>query len=309
MKTGFGIIPLLLISTFTFSQITIDTSIANPMSKKILRFMKSEKMDSAKNLIPAYISIHEKSITRDDSIIWSFALSRTGDRLRRRKFYTDALPFYQKGLALNIQIYGNRHLNVGKVQYNVGICYVQKGYFEKAISAFENASEIFKAELGNNHRFVGITYMALANASSDVHQFEKAQTYYRKALNIYKAQKQPTSSTGRVMNNLGTLHRKFKDYDVAIEFFQEALSIYEAFDDEETLYSVALTHFNMAEVYTDMGKLNLAKDYFKKTLSFLEENYINSADLAETYTAYGDLLLGQSQLDSARQYGTILILI
>ncbi len=132
MKTSFGIITLLLISILSYSQITIDTARSNLLSKNILTLLKSNELDSAKCLIQVYIAIHEKSKTHEDSIAWYTALTRTGDRLRKRRYLTNALPFYNQSLPLSYDVFGEKHLNTGKVYYNIGVCYANKGYFEKA---------------------------------------------------------------------------------------------------------------------------------------------------------------------------------
>jgi len=302
MKTGFGTFTLLLYSMFTYAQITIDTAQTKKLSRQISKIIKNDQIDSAKKLMVNYIQYHERASTRDDSIQWGFALLRMGDRLRRKRYFTDALPYYSKSLPLNYKLYGKSHLNIGKISYNIGVCYADKGYYDKAIETFEKANAIFKDKLGEDHYFVGVSYMAIANTCSDVSQMEKALTFYQKALNIYKAQERRTSSPGRVMNNIGLIHRKLKAYDVAINYFEEALKIYNTFEDEETKYSKYLTYFNLAETYTDQEDISLSKYYYLKVIDFLENNYKNSADLGDSYAAYANVLLNQNKIDSARYY-------
>ncbi len=151
--------------------------------------------------------------------------------------------------------------------------------------------------MGEEHRFVGIGYMAIANACSDIYQLDKALTLYQKALNIYKLQKSPTSSTGRALNNIGLIYRKLENYKQAISYFNLALDIYKNFDDEVTIYSQYLTYFNKAEVYFEQDSLALARFYYNKVKDFQELYYQNSSDLGDSYNSIGQVLLDETKIE------------
>jgi CHAT domain-containing protein len=312
MKSFFTIL-VILIPFLSSSQVTIDTAKGKKIYHSIKKLVQTNQIDSAESLIPGYLKIYRSHlISHEDSIQWGYSSGRIADLFRRNGFTKKALPYYEQAYPTAKIIYGEGAVNVGRICYNLGINYTTKGRTEDAIEFFEKTARIFEKELGEEHRYVGITYNALGNSYGDLYQNEKALAYYLKALSIYKKLKK-TSNIGRTYTNIGALYKRKKNYKNAIHYFNEAVNVFNEFDKKgsnfdnyENEKSKTYSYLNIGQTYAIQERYDSAHHYYRLAQAFHENdnNYQPYLpDLADVYNSLARLFSMQNNVDSAQYYG------
>jgi CHAT domain-containing protein len=281
------------------------------MSVLIGQFIQKGHLDSAKLLIPSHLECLEFSTTLSDSIEWEYSLSYLGDDFRRNGYPIQALLHYENALSIANKIYKKKKIRQGKILYNIGIGNIEKGFYDEAILAFEKAGNIFKIERGENDRYVAFSYVCIANGYSEMLDYEKALTFYRKALSIYKTKyngegaKKPRSvsiSEGRINNNLGDLYFDKGEVEKAIEYYETALVIYRGFEGEEIEKSLTYTFFNLARTYLKLEDYDKAYGYLKVVKNYRENTVNYPIDLGEVYNLLSQYYEGKEEIMKAKYY-------
>lgn len=300
---------LLLLSLNSFAQITIDTAIINKMSASIKNSIQLGHLDSTRLLIPNYLECFKSSTTLADSTEWEYLLAQLGDSYRKNGYPIHALPYYKEALTIADKIYKKKTLRQGRILYNIGICNVAKGFYDEAITAFEAAGNVFKVERGENDRYVAFCYTAIANGYSELLDYQKALTFYRKALNIYKIRYENPSvakavsiSEGRVYNNLGDLYFDIGQIEKAIDYYKDALTIYRNFEGEEIEQSLINTFFNLARAYLELKDYTEAFGYLKVVKDHRENTINYPIDLGEAYNLLSQYYEAINEVDKAKYY-------
>jgi CHAT domain-containing protein len=311
MKQCLTLTLLVILSIKSFAQITIDTATTNKMKVAISHFVQKGHLDSAELLIPQCFQIYEQSTTHMDSIEWEIMLSRVGDYFRKNGYPLQALNYYEDAYSISKKLYYEKKIRLGLILYNIGVCNLEKGFYDESIAAFEAASHIFKQEKGENDRYVAFSYISIANGYLELLDYQKALTFYRKALSIYKTQydnagiekpKSVSISEGRIYNNLGTLYFEIGQIEQAIDYYEDALAIYRNHEGEEILQSLSHTFFNLTRAYIELkdypkayGYLAVVKDYREQVLNY-------PIDLGKTYDLFSQYHEHINEIEEAKMY-------
>ena len=281
------------------------------MSASIKNSIQLGHLDSTHLLIPTYLQSFQSSSTLADSIEWEYSLARLGDNYRRNGYPIHALPHYKEALLIANRIYKEQTLRQGKILYNIGICNVEKGFYDEAISAFEAAGNIFKVERGENDRYVAFSYTAIANGYTELLDYQKALTFYRKALSIYKIGYENTDiekprfvsiSEGRVYNNLGDLYFDIGQIEKAVDYYEDALSIYRNFEGEEIEQSLIYTFFNLARAYLKLEDYQKAFGYLEVVKNYRENTVNYPIELGESYNLLSQYYEAKNEVLKAKFY-------
>lgn len=114
---------------------------------------------------------------------------------------------------------------------------------------------------------------------------------------------------GTLLNTLGMAYKNIKKYDLSLNTFLEAQSLFEKLHDD---FRKAFVVFNMGAVYNLQNKVDLALNYFKKALEMFElKNYMNGIliskqGIADCYFKLGKYDVSKqillSMVDSCKVY-------
>jgi tetratricopeptide (TPR) repeat protein len=185
-----------------------------------------------------------------------------GDIFMARKMYREAIDVFREDQSKNPVI-----LN------KIGIAYHQMQQLDNARKYYQQAIRLKPdyAEAINN---LGTVYYAQRS-------FSRAIRYYRKALKYA-----PNSAS--IYSNLGTAYFARKKYKEAMETYQTALKLdpnvfenhgsYGVLLEERNVEERAKFHFNMAKLYAQAGRNELALQYLRKAL---EEGFKDKKKIAE----------------------------
>jgi tetratricopeptide (TPR) repeat protein len=139
---------------------------------------------------------------------------------------TAARKWLKEALARHVHHHGRNHVYVAECLNLLGIVYKKSGEDEKALKSFDRAVATGRmarscdpAHLASYHAHWG---KALRNAG----ELEKAESAFREALRLYQEQfGAEHDQTAAVLLQLARLRRRRKDYEDAINRFEQAFNI------------------------------------------------------------------------------------
>lgn len=135
-----------------------------------------------------------------------------------------ALEYYEKALAVYLQIHGKEHPKIAIASTNIGFMYRQLKLYGDAVNNFENAENIWKKIYPAGHPNqalalvnLGITYQEMGDKKAAMGYFEKALAMYKKSY----GDKHPDISF--VLNQIGVLNLRDNRYTESAQNFQDAI--------------------------------------------------------------------------------------
>ena len=163
-------------------------------------------------------------------------------------------------LAKKLQIReeeGNAYLNLGNGN-------IILGNYDKSVTYFTNAKDLFEAELAKNEsiqlkKSLARAYGSIGVVSSEQSNYSRSFEYYIKSIVIYEELKD-TQMLSRLYNNVGVAYQSQKTYDKALEYFEKAKNT-----------QLELKSNNVGITLTNIGNCYLSiKNYEKSFVAFQE---------------------------------------
>ena len=164
---------------------------------------------------------------------------------------------------------------------NIGDTFFFRSDYEKANYNYEKSLEIYQSLAEKDKKYledVAYCYDCIAKAESGMENYTSSIEYYEKMVSIYEGflenndTDEETSAGCRddlasVYNDIGYAYSCVSDYEDAEKYYLRAAEIYEGLakgDAYEFTEELASQYDDLAALYDDMGKPELAKTYRKK---------------------------------------------
>ena len=190
-----------------------------------------------------------------------FVFNKMGKRDRAMEKFNEAEEL-TKGFKNQVQ-YG--YSLAGKANI-----YWRTGKNQKAIKL---AQKVLEIGLENDEFLLTATGANIMSAAwFEIGNFDEALKVAMLSVEIYR-NSENKSDLARAFNNQGEIYKRMKDYDKAIESYQEGLAI----ADEGTVKRFGYLYTNMAECQTRKGDLKEAKANLEKAMEYLknsEDKYV-----------------------------------
>ena len=183
----------------------------------------------------------------------------------------------------------------------------QKEAFEKGFQA--NQQALFIAEILQDESCKAFYFNVIGNGFYQSRQFEEAEQYYNKGLEIYKklAEKQPQiflHKIASILYNLGIVQDQQTNWEVASRFYREALKIYKQLAEKEPnifLEDVAMTLTNLGDTQCNQREFLRAETYFIESLQIIRNLAKNQPDVflkdvATTLNSLGNTQINQRKI-------------
>ena len=217
--------------------------------------------------------------------------------------YQKAIKTEKKGLTLTKQFYGADHPRMIDFLSALGSDFVNIRQLEKALDYYNQALKISEQhpvesfQKGRLYRSLGINYMLMM-------ELEKAETFFQKSKEIVEKEpgkKQRQLELLSLHNFLGDLNYHKKDYESAIEHYQNFLQIYPKLDPNPIQY--AIVNHNLAEVYSFYEEDHPNVVYhFKKAITTLENTAPKHKHLGTFYMSLSRALANQKRYEESLFY-------
>ena len=224
--------------------------------------------------------------------------------------YKEAIDYYQKGIVIAKQAFGEDSKLLVDTYFNLSQIYQAVDDYNTALSLNEEALKLSLRYYGEDHpetaaiyNNMGVIYKDSAVQTKDTLLYAKALDYYHHALKtriLYFGENHPY--VGTVYNNISCLYSSCKQYDKALDYGLKDLAIAKkALGDSHP--SVATTLCNIGIIYKYMKNFDEALKYYQEALSIRKKVFSEeSVDVAMTYNNMGTLYYGWDKNQLALDY-------
>lgn len=137
----------------------------------------------------------------------------------------------------------------------LGRNYMSFGVWDKASEFLTKALEIRRSRLPSTHHDIAESTFDMGELAFARRELEEAESHFKGALAIYRAQRSPISlDTAKTLNNLASTYRAMRRLDEAESLHNEALAMRERLRGRQSMV-VAESLNNLANVQRQQGKL------------------------------------------------------
>ncbi len=252
---------------------------------------RGEYQEKLKRLI-----VLEKSLKDypEDKPRQAVLLNNIGATYRPLGEYAKAVGYYERALAIDTAVYGDKRPSVARDLNNLGLAYDSLGEYAKAIGYYERALAIWKAVYGEELSNVATSLNNLGGAYASLGEYAKAIGYYERARAIDTAvygDKHPNVAIR--LNNLGLAYYSLGEYAKAIGYYERALAIDTAvYGDKHPMVAIRLNNLGLA--YYSLGEYAKAIGYYERaraidTAVYGDKHPSVAIDLNNLGSAYNSL--------------------
>ncbi|MGP1388135.1 MAG: diguanylate cyclase domain-containing protein [Vibrio diabolicus] len=173
--------------------------------------------------------------------------------------------------------------------------YNYRGDYEKALSLYRKLLANMSAQSDPS----GI-YNDVGNLLAELGQFEQSEQYLIQALLARQDEGTPLK-VAQVEHSLGAMYKKSKEFDKAINHYQNALTI---LNQLHYPYGQGLSYLGLSAVLAESGQLDTAVDYIRKALD-IAETYENTHLETEGHLAAGFAYLKNHATEKSIAHGKV----
>ncbi|MEZ4963119.1 MAG: tetratricopeptide repeat protein, partial [Saprospiraceae bacterium] len=211
--------------------------------------------------------------------------------------YEAAYSLYGKAIELGSEIYGPTYPILSPAYGNTGKLYMEQGYMREARQYFEKSLAILRT-LGEAVELnLAISYINIALIHVYELDLERASNYLDKALFI-ALKKNVTSFLSPIYTNYGVIYSKKHEPAKALEYFEKALGIEKMLYGSQYHPDVAISLFNIATTYEDMGDFEKALMYIQQAIGLAKSD---NPYLVKMQSELGNYYLNQRKTTEARE--------
>ena len=168
---------------------------------------------------------------------------------------------------------GTVGLEIGEAFLKLGVACVQTQNYEAARENHQRSIELFQKNTVFSEKekqlAIATNYHQLGILAQELREYEQAQSYYQKALDI-RIEHNDRYSQASTYGQLGIVTQELREYEQAQEHYQQALNIFIKYNDR---YSQANTYHQLGSVAQELRKYEQAQSHYQQTLDIY--NYYN----------------------------------
>jgi tetratricopeptide (TPR) repeat protein len=214
--------------------------------------------------------------------------------------YGDATDNYEQILELQVSILGENHDDIASTYHGLGLSKIEQGLFEDALVDL-NKSLHLRLELhGESHAAVGDTCDVIGFAEAKIGRVDTALSRLEDGLKTRLSSGDRLGEANTLLN-LGNLHRRQNELDMALQRYNECVNI-RASELGETHRSVADVLMAIGNVYSDMEKPEEALRQYSTALHILCLHEPNGQDMVSLLLEVGMILYRAGDLENALPY-------
>lgn len=197
-------------------------------------------------------------------------LNSLGLLAQRRALYQNAEVFYQRALTLRERALGSSHPETAESLHNLAAWYERHGqldqaaqFYTRALAADEQHGEARPLDMAQTWNNLGVLYDRQG-------QLDQAERAYQRALVIYGTMPSQHPNVSYTLTGLGVLAEKRRDYQRAIQLYQQALEIREkAFGEDHS--ETAHSYNRLARIIRLQGDYQQAEVLYQRALAIGEK--------------------------------------
>jgi len=303
MKKAFLFSILLIITTFTYAQVNLDSlwGIWNDKSqedtsrlKAINRIVWDTYLFSQPDSADYFAQMmYDQANIKDLKEYMANALNIQGVSYAIRNNYSKALDYFHQVLEIQKEISNNQ--GISTALSNIGRTYKDQGDYLKALDYYQQCLKISaeisdKKGLAKTMNSIGLIYASQGD-------YPKALNYYQKCLKISE-EISDNLGLANTLNNIGIIYLRLGNYSKALVYYQRSLKYREEISDERQM---ANTLGNIGLIYSHQGDYFKAMAYYQRSLKIFEEDSYKLG-IANTFDNIGLIYSNQGDYDKAMDY-------
>jgi len=212
----------------------------------------------------------KKLIKEDDYLNQAYYHNRIGQIYVKEENILDAIKSYKKADEYFRQKLNELFSNAKSIRIpqadnlvDLSIAYRIDGNFHTSLNILDDALLLYDAYGDKSGK--AKAFISKANVLYYIEDYDKAETYYMKALELYE-ELDNYVSIGRIYNNLGAIYvnRENNDYETAIEFYLISIEFKLTTEDYK---GAALSYRNVAVLYDKMDELGNSYEMMKRCVN------------------------------------------
>lgn len=191
-------------------------------------------------------------------------LFREGKYLNAEDSYAAAIRKFQEALSIYQEI-GDK-ASIGETLYYIGYVYYNKEEYQQALDYFQQALPI-RREIGDGDgelvtlNMMGRSYGKQGRELVDRSQYREALEKFQQVLVINRKLGQKKAE-GLTLNQIGIAYTNLGEYELALDFYQQALAIPTAYLTEVRAAMLS----NTGRLYEALGQYELAFNFYNQSL-------------------------------------------
>jgi len=259
MKYIYVILSIFLFNLTCFSQRNIDSLILKSIEKKETNYFRLQKCFTKVRFSKDELNLLLMESKKHNYLLGEVYANNTKGRFYRNiTEYDNAIKSYQKALELSRKIKSKEAEIV--ILNQLGVVYRRQDKIRVAL---------------NFHQSVLDLILKIEESSQDI---EKSKSI--------------------AINSIGNIYLTLKQYEKALEKFEESIALQKELNDKRGL---AINHQNIGFAYKNIGDLSLALKNYRKSLKFNEENN-DDLGIVICHNHISNILILQNKYEEAYNY-------
>lgn len=218
--------------------------------------------------------------------------------------YNSSIEYFEKALKIKSDILGYNHEDCINLINNLLIMhYMQGNYLEALKYAKLNNQNITEVYVQNSEEFIS-NLSDIALILSDMGEMEKSLSIYLRLEKYLEAQKSNNQIRlyDIVLNNIGVIYQNLEDCNMALKYYEKALSIRkDLYGEYSSQYTTTLD--NIATAYQIIGSYDKSLEFRSKAINLIEKSpSIDSLCYARYFNNIGGTYKDLKQKDKALEY-------
>ncbi|SED08757.1 Tetratricopeptide repeat-containing protein [Tenacibaculum sp. MAR_2009_124] len=192
--------------------------------------------------------------------------------------FKKAFNFFKLREWDSVLVYSNKQLIRDKNESRLlDYCHFFRGYSFKRKKVFNQAKRELEL-ISNNFEFNILKFLSLGDIALEKNKFEKAVVFFQNVMNAPNRKKILVNKNS-IIHNLGLCYLYLKKFDKAEKYLNESILYKEK--NKDTLNLIG-AYGNIANLYYEQYKDDLAIPYFEKAYSLSKKLKINQNDLTRS---------------------------
>ncbi|MGQ8336662.1 CHAT domain-containing protein [Sunxiuqinia sp. A32] len=244
--------------------------------------------------------VSDETSTFNRDSLQSLEYNRKGVQAFRKGDFEESISSFNKSLFYTTKIFGENSTQIVTPLINLGIPLKNLGEYDKAIENYLKAESILISNFSENYPRLGLVYTNLGTVYKLQGDYVKSNEFQRAALRVLKNDSiRYESQIENVTYNIAEGLFLLNQYDRAIQSCKKNI---EFVDDEVKSFYYSL----LARIYNEMNELELADEYYQKTLNILKKiKGDDHYELGLEYVNYSSFLLSIGDFKDAFEYNEL----
>jgi len=223
--------------------------------------------DRAMEYLPRAIKASHSAFGRNHEVT-AFALNQVGTAFYGLGNCDAALSAFKTGLEIELNLDNARNEDIIATMSNIADIHRLNGNHRESLYYYGKALKLIRQHPDvNNLNLIASLLKGKSSAHEELGEIAPAEASLKDALDVMTdLNSNCTYEFSIILNSLGLLRFKKRDYTGALESFQASLKIRNFIPVALSPSSIALLCNNIAASYRKLGNLNRSLEFYKKTL-------------------------------------------